>query len=236
MQKNKLYISFIFVGHALRAYAMSNFVLMGPPGAGKGTFADLLVKEYGYIQICPGALLRAEAEKGTSLGLIIKADVENGKPIANSIVSQVVKCHVENAIKSNTPFVLDGFPKNKECFDFFIKLLKHHEISSRFIHLYATDNFCFDRIVSRLECHNCCSTFNFVSKQPQKQGICDVCQNKLVQRKGDDHKTALYRLQEYHLNIEPILKQIKETYMVTEIDTSSLSMACCKKVYENLIS
>lgn len=129
------------------------------------------------------------------------------------------------------PFVLDGFPKNKACFEFLISFLKQHDLNATFIYFYAEDMICFERIVSRLECHTCGATFNELSKQPNISGICDGCKGNLVRRKGDDPETALYRLQEFHENIEPVIEDIKRQISVIEIDTSHAPIDYCKSFY-----
>lgn len=235
MENNKKILLLVMLANTTSLFGVPNFVLMGPPGAGKGTFADMLVTKNNYKQICPGALLRAEAAQGTPLGLSIKEAVEFAKPIDASIVCKVIKLHLEEALMQKKPFVLDGFPKNIECFNFLISFLKENELSATFIHFYATDSVCFERMVSRLECHTCGATFNEISKQPIKAEICDVCKNCLVRRKGDDHKTAEYRLNEFHENIEPVIEFIKKKISVLEVDTTGKSINYCDTLYKKFI-
>lgn len=229
------YIVFLLMLQFSFISSVPNFVLMGPPGAGKGTFSDTLVKKYNYMQICPGALLRAEAEKQSALGKSIKELAEQAKPIEPSIVCSIVQYHLEKALSTNVPFVLDGFPKNKACFEFLVMFLKKHNMQATFIHFYANDNVCFNRITSRLECHTCGATFNSISKKPVAKDVCDFCKNKLEQRKGDDAKTANYRLQEFHENIEPVIKEVKNSVDVIEIDTSCVPISNCEMLCEEIL-
>jgi adenylate kinase len=233
MQNKTFFIGFLLFQIAT-LHAVKNFVLMGPPGAGKGTFADMLVKKHKYVQICPGALLRAEASKGTELGNSIKDLVEQAKPIEASIVCKVVQIHLEEALAKEQPFVLDGFPKNKAGFEFLMEFLKKHNLIATFMHFYADDKICFDRITTRLECHGCGATFNEISKKPQLEGVCDECKNSLMHRKGDDSATADYRLKEFHANIEPVIKDIKQQLSVVEVDTSTTAINYCDLLYKKI--
>jgi adenylate kinase len=214
--------------------AGSHFVLVGSPGAGKGTFCEWLVDSQGYYQICPGALLRAEAANNTQVGQKIRADVESGKFISPAIVWEVVLKHLEEALIQEKSFVLDGFPKNQECLDLFISFVESRDLPVEFLYFYADEETCFNRMITRLECHQCGNTFNSVSKQPKIEGICDSCQNVLVQRKGDDPQTVRYRLEDYYQNILPVIERIRDLYPVVEVNTSQLTLEESGSLYERL--
>jgi adenylate kinase len=234
MQNNKKYLTLLLF-QVITLQGMQHYVLMGPPGAGKGTFADMLVQKYNYMQICPGALLRAEAAKGSPIGKSIKSLVEQAKPIESSIVCDIVQLHMKDALAKGKPFVLDGFPKNKECFDFFIAYMKQYKLKVAFMHFYADDTICFERMVSRLECHSCGATLNELFKKPEVSGICDGCNGNLVRRKGDDAETARYRLQEFHENIEPVIEEIKRQIPVIAVDTTHTPIDYCETLYKNIM-
>ncbi len=189
----KYTLSLLFFVSAV--FAHDNYVLVGPPGSGKGTFSSFMV-ERGYHQICPGDILRTHIKKETELGKIIKPIVERGDYISDDIMFQIIKEQVEDCLKNSRPFIVDGFPRNEAGLGFLKQLFEAHgaKQSIRFVHFNIEDEACINRINARLVCFNCYCVYNTNIKQPEQPMVCDKCKNKLEVRMGDNVQTTVKRL------------------------------------------
>jgi len=164
--------------------AIENYVLIGPPGSGKGTFSTKLIEQKNYKQICPGDILRTHIKKETELGQSIRVIVQNGDYIDDTIIYQIIEQQVREYVERNIPFIIDGFPRHKDGYDFLIKLFKELNIESTivFIHFIIDDFICIQRISNRLVCFNCSSIYNLNTKLPLKEMVCDKCESTLEKR------------------------------------------------------
>jgi adenylate kinase len=173
-----------------------NMIFIGPPGGGKGTEIQLL-QQLDYFKVSTGDLLRDEVEKGTELGKSIKADMDSGKLIKDSIVTKLL----DNKIKErNYGLIFDGYPRNVEQAKTLDSILEKNNIKLDVVfHLQTSDKVIIDRIVGRYICKKCGASYNKNGVQPKKSGVCDVCDSKEFKVRDDDKiEVVEKRLKEYH--------------------------------------
>lgn len=199
---------FMIAYNVINAYP--NLILLGPPGSGKGSLSTVLVEKYNYVHICPGDMVRIEIKQETELGKKIKPIVEKAGYIDDAIIFEMIRQAIEKAARTQTPFIIDGFPRNDAGVDFLITLLKdtHLDTNTKIVHYIITDEECVDRIAEREICFGCNRIYNRVTKKSFIDAVCDHCNNKLEVRIGDSAENARKRVFYYRLNIEPLLAQL----------------------------
>ncbi len=173
-----------------------NMIFIGPPGGGKGTEIQLL-QQMDYFKVSTGDLLRDEVEKGTELGKSIKADMDAGKLIKDSIVTKLL----DNKIKErNYGLIFDGYPRNVEQAKTLDSILEENNIKLDVVfHLQTSDKVIINRIVGRYICKKCGASYNKNGVQPKVAGVCDVCGGTEFKVRDDDKiEVVQKRLKEYH--------------------------------------
>ncbi len=182
-----------------------NLLLLGPPGAGKGTQAALISKKYSIPHISTGEILRNCIKNGSELGKKAKAYVESGHLVPDEIVVQMVK---ERISKSDCEggFILDGFPRNYKQAEELTVCLKElgKEIDSA-LNFDASEGVIIERLTGRRICSKCETIFHIKNMPPKVDGICDKCGGKLIQRKDDEEETIRNRLKVYRESAQPLL-------------------------------
>ena len=193
-------------------------LIMGPPGAGKGTQAVLIKDEYLIPHISTGVMFREAIANNTSLGIEAKSYIDKGNLVSDQITIGIVKerlalpdCH--------NGFLLDGFPRTIVQAKALDKILNELKIKlDAVINIEVEDELLVKRIAGRRICPNCGAGYHIESIKPQVEGICDVCHTKLVQRKDDDRETVLYRLKVYKNQTKPLLTYYKAQKLVRSVD------------------
>ena len=179
---------------------MMKLIMFGPPGAGKGTQADILCRRYGIKKISTGDALRDVIRSGSELGEQVKDLMDQGKFVPDEIVTEIIRDRVSSPDCANG-FILDGFPRNlaqaEALVDMGIKVNKALLID-------VPDEVLVDRVQGRVMCDKCGASYHIVNIPPKKEGICDVCGGALKQRKDDDPETVKDRLAVYHKETEPL--------------------------------
>lgn len=218
MLKISIFLSLFLTANS---FCLKNFVLIAAPGSGKGTFCQHLVEKHGYVQICPGDIFRHEIEAQTELGKQIQAVVERGDYVDEAIVCGLIADRLAAVIASDTPFILDGFPRSQASLDFLCSCINQYNLEQSicFVQFVASDETCIERIVSRLICKNCCRVYNQAFLAPKKFNQCDACQSRLSTRTADTKEIAGNRLRYFHDEIEPLLHDVMEDFFVVTIDT-----------------
>lgn len=177
-----------------------NLILLGAPGAGKGTQAEILCECLNIPTISTGNMIREAMKSGTEMGLKAKEYAENGKLVPDEVVIGIVDERLRQDDCKNG-FILDGFPRTipqAEALD------RMGIIIDRVVDINVPDEVITRRVSGRRACLDCGSTYHIETKKPQVEGICDRCGSTLVQRKDDLPETVQERLHVYHAQTEPL--------------------------------
>lgn len=175
-------------------------ILLGAPGAGKGTQAEILCDRLNIPTISTGNMIREAMKSGTEMGLKAKEYAENGKLVPDEVVIGIVDERLRMEDCQNG-FILDGFPRTipqAEALD------RMGIAIDRVVDINVPDEVITRRVSGRRACLDCGSTYHIETKKPQVEGICDRCGSTLVQRKDDLPETVLERLHVYHAQTEPL--------------------------------
>ena len=175
-------------------------ILLGAPGAGKGTQAEILSAKLGIPTISTGNILRAAIKDGTPIGLQAKSYMDAGKLVPDSVIIGIVAQRLEQPDCANG-FILDGVPRTigqAEALD------KAGVAFDHVISIEISDGEIVDRMAGRRVCSSCGAPYHVKAKPPKQEGVCDSCGGPLVQRDDDKAETVLHRLEVYHAETEPL--------------------------------
>ena len=177
-----------------------NLILLGAPGAGNGTQAEKICEKLGIPAISTGNMLREAMANGTEMGLKAKSFIDAGKLVPDEVVIGIIRERLQ-ADDCKNGFILDGFPRTipqAEALDAMGVRI------DRVIDIEVPDEKIAARLSGRRVCLKCGATYHTEYKKPKTEGVCDVCGDKLVQRKDDMPETVLDRLKTYHEQTEPL--------------------------------
>ncbi|MBF9048841.1 adenylate kinase [Roseobacter sp. HKCCD9010] len=195
-----------------------NLILLGPPGAGKGTQARMLEERFGLVQLSTGDLLRGAVAAGTPAGLAAKAVMEAGELVSDEIVLAVLKERLEQPdVTKGT--ILDGFPRTDAQAEALDRLLteKDQKIDA-VISLEVDDEAMVARVAGRYTCAACGEGYHDDFKQPKTEGVCDKCGGTEMKRRADDNaETVRTRLQAYHAQTAPLIDYYAARDALTEV-------------------
>ena len=177
-----------------------NLVLMGPPGAGKGTQGEILSKRLCIDTISTGVMLRSAIKEGTEVGKLAEQYINDGKLVPDDVIVAIVKERLSQPDCANG-FILDGFPRTIAQAD---ALTKSGVKIDKVLSLEVEDEKIVARLSSRRECSKCGAPYNVISNKPAVEGKCDKCGGDLIQRADDNPETIQNRLNVYHDQTEPI--------------------------------
>lgn len=181
-------------------------ILLGAPGAGKGTQAKILAKELSLPHISTGDLLRQNVAQGTSLGKQAKDFMNKGLLVPDELVTQMLAGRIDEA-DTKKGFILDGYPRNIKQADALDDLLKRRNISIDYvIDLDASRQVIIQRLSGRLACRGCSANFHVKNMPPKKEMICDNCGGTLYQRADDKEETIAKRLEVYLKESAPLIE------------------------------
>ena len=195
-----------------------DIILLGPPGAGKGTQAQRLVAKRGMIQLSTGDMLREAVAAGTPVGLKAKAVMERGELVSDAIVSALIGEHLDAS--EDRGAIFDGYPRTRaqaQALD--LLLAERGRKLDHVIELDVDEDALVRRIVGRFTCSNCGAPYHDEFKLPKVEGTCDVCGNHEFKRRPDDNEqTVRTRMAEYRAKTAPILPYYEERGLVSRID------------------
>ena len=196
-----------------------NIILLGPPGAGKGTQAHRLVEEHGMRQLSTGDMLRAAVKAQTPVGLKAKEVMDRGELVSDEIVSDLIDAELE-AMPAETGAIFDGYPRTRAQAEALEKLLaKHGRKLDRVVELQVDEDALVDRITGRFTCAVCGAGYHDRHKTPEKEGVCDKCGSTEFKRRPDDNEeTVRHRMQVYRSETAPILPGYEARGIVSRVD------------------
>jgi len=199
---------------------MLNIILMGPPGAGKGTHAIWIAKDYQIPHISTGDMFREAIASGTPLGNQVKSVIESGSLVSDELTCALVKERLMQDDCANG-YLLDGFPRTipqAKMWDELASSIKRQV--SIVINISCPEEELIARIAGRRVCPSCGASFNVNSMKPKKEGICDHCGHELIQRKDDNEESFKVRLDAYHKSTAPLLDYYQEQGLLSTFDGS----------------
>jgi len=196
-----------------------NIILLGPPGAGKGTQASRLVEERGMIQLSTGDMLRAAVKAGTPTGLKAKAVMEAGELVSDEIVSGIIGEALDD-LKPETGVIFDGYPRTAAQAAALDTILSdRNRTLDHVIELEVDEDALVERITGRFTCAKCNAGYHDTFKQPKVAGVCDVCGSTEFKRRPDDNEeTVRTRMAEYRAKTAPILPIYDARGLVRRVD------------------
>ena len=195
-----------------------NIVLMGLPGAGKGTQAERIVKEFGIPHISTGDMFRAAVKEQTPLGIEAKKYMDSGQLVPDEVTIGIVKERLSKPDCENG-FLLDGFPRTVPQAEALEKTLAELQMDiNHVIHIEVEKDKLLARLTGRRICKKCGATFHIIFNPPKSEGICDTCGGELYQRADDNEQTVATRLEVNIVQSQPLLDFYSQRKLLRNID------------------
>jgi len=196
-----------------------NLILLGPPGAGKGTQAKIIEERFGAVQLSTGDMLRAAVAAGTEVGRAAKAAMEGGQLVADDIVVGIISERIDQPDCENG-FILDGFPRTVVQAEALDRLFaEKHKTLEAVIEIRVDDERLVERIAGRFSCANCGKGYHDKFNRPQREGVCDECgAQDFVRRADDNAETVKSRLLAYHEQTAPLIEYYRKRDKLISVD------------------
>ncbi|NLC38714.1 MAG: adenylate kinase [Clostridia bacterium] len=195
-------------------------LLMGPPGAGKGTQAEKLSKKLGIPHISTGDMFRSALQQGTELGKKAREYMDKGELVPDEVTVGIVRERLA-AGDCSIGFLLDGFPRTVAQAEALDEILAEMGLKlTAVINLEVPDAQLIARLTGRRLCKECGASFHLVFHPPSREGICDACGGQLYQRSDDSEETVTNRLQVYHQNTAPLIDYYRQQDLLQQVDGS----------------
>jgi adenylate kinase len=199
-------------------------ILLGPPGAGKGTYSGKLIDIFKVPQISTGDILRANVKQGTELGKKAKDFMDKGALVPDSLIVEIVEDRIKAADCKNG-FLLDGFPRTVEQADSLETIFKKNGLKlDRVINIIVDRDVLFKRLTGRRMCKACGANFNVYTLPPKAEGVCDKCGGELYQRNDDKPDTIANRLDVYEKQTSPLIDYYRKKQALSDINASTGSI------------
>jgi len=201
-------------------------ILLGAPGAGKGTQADVISARLNIPQISTGNIIRAEVKSGSELGQKVKSVIESGALVSDELVIELVRARLQ-ADDCKNGFILDGFPRTIPQAEALESICSIDAV----LEIFVPDDKIVARMSGRRTCPKCGATYHVAYHAPQKDGICDSCGSELTIRADDKEDVVRDRLSVYHKQTEPLVEYYKKQNKVKTVvgqeelaDTTKLTL------------
>lgn len=181
-------------------------ILLGPPGAGKGTQAKSLAQELNLPHISTGDILRQNVKEQTELGKAARDFMDKGLLVPDQLMAEMLKQRF-NQTDTKKGFILDGYPRNLNQAETLERLLSQRNTDINLVvYLDTSDGVIIQRLTGRLVCNVCAANFHIKNMPPKVKGACDSCSGELIQRSDDTEETVKMRLEVYKKEISPLLE------------------------------
>ena len=195
-----------------------NLILLGAPGAGKGTQAKRLVAALRIPQISTGDILRAKRNERSALAEQINEIMASGKLVPDEIVISIIEERLQNA-DCNDGFILDGFPRTVAQADALDQMLERLKVSLAHVLLIdVPKDYLLERLTGRRVCRKCGEEYHVIFKLPKAEGVCDKCGGEIYQREDDKLEVISKRLNEYHDKTAPLIEYYTRKGLLRKVD------------------
>lgn len=195
-----------------------NVILLGPPGAGKGTQAAMLAEKTSLVHVSSGDLFRAALRDGTELGMKAKTYMDRGELVPDGVVIDMILERI-GAPDCKEGVIFDGFPRTVDQAQALeASLTEQNQTIDKVIYMTVPDDVLLKRISGRRTCKSCGAVFNTYYFAPKAEGVCDVCGGELYQRSDDTEETAKNRLDVYFRQTTPLVDYYREQDTLREVD------------------
>ncbi len=193
-------------------------VLLGPPGAGKGTQAELLAAKYQLLHIATGDILRGAINKGSPMGKKAREYMDQGRLAPDEIVVQIVSEKLGEP-NDDPGALLDGFPRTLKQAEFLGQILEQRETGiDRVIYIEVPEDELITRLTGRRVCRECGSTYHLKFNQPRVRNVCDQCGGELYQRDDDSLQTVTQRLEVFNRQTAPVVEYYRQIDLLTTVN------------------
>ena len=198
-----------------------NLLIIGAPGAGKGTMSNFIVEKYNVVHVSTGDMLRQAIKDQTAVGLEAKKYMDKGGLVPDSIINDII---VERLSKDDIKdgFLFDGYPRTVNQAESLTKILG--DLGKKLdavINLNVSDDVLIKRIEGRRLCPNCGASYNIFFSAPQVEGVCDKCGSELFIRSDDNAESVKYRLVEFRQNTQPVIEYYEKLNLVKDINANA---------------
>ncbi len=199
-------------------------VLLGPPGAGKGTLANLIKERFGVCHIATGDILRDEMKSGSPLGVKVKTYVESGGLVPDNVVIAIIENKLTMDKDIDKGYLLDGFPRTKPQAEELDRILGKINMPMEVV-LYMDVKLplIIERLTGRRVCRECGALFHMTNKPPKKPDQCDACGGEIYQRPDDNEETIKTRMDVYSENTAPVIGYYQDQGKLQKVDGSGNS-------------
>ena len=206
-------------------------ILLGPPGAGKGTQAKRLIERYGIPQISTGDILRAAVREGTELGKTAKQYMDAGKLVPDEVVIGIIEERLKEPDCAKG-YILDGFPRTVAQADALTEVLARMGQSiDHVVSIEVPDEELVERLTGRRTCRNCGAMYHVKFSPPKKPGVCDKCGGELFQRDDDKEETIRARLKVYQDQTAPLIAYYEKAGLLRRVS----GVGTVDEIYERIL-
>lgn len=207
-------------------------ILLGPPGAGKGTQARRLADRYGLAIVATGDTFREQIRRGTPIGLEARGYIDRGEYVPDDITTRMVLARLEED-DAREGFILDGYPRTiAQAQDLERSLAEAGRPLSAVLNFKISDAVAVKRLMGRLVCPSCGRSYNLEYKPPRAPEVCDVCSGALVSRSDDTEATIRRRLEVYHAQTKPLVLYFWERGLLRDIDAEAPEQVVADRTVE----
>lgn len=213
---------------------MMNIVMLGPPGAGKGTQAKFLSQEFSIPHISTGDMLREEIAAGSPLGKKVEEIIKSGKLVEDKLMIDIIRERLSRK-DVEKGFILDGFPRTLSQAEALDELLKSMEKAIEYsVYVEVPENVVVERLSARRVCPKCGRIYNMISNPPKHDETCDVCGVKLITRDDDKPETVKKRYEVYMEQTTPVIDYYRKRNILFTVD-GTLNVEKVKEMLLNMV-